>query len=211
MNIAKKHIFATGLNLKQPFNMKKILFTMLCTAIMISCCGNKTKSEGCGDCTGKHTECAQQHSDCTGDCDDCTQQCADKHEGCKSACDKKVECDAPAGCIQVDNEMFMTRIADFNNPEWKYLGDKPAIVDFYADWCGPCKAIAPSLDEIAKEHAGNLYVYKVNVDNSPEIAGAFKISAIPTLLFIPVNGEPVKTVGMIDKSGIEANITKIMQ
>ena len=191
--------------------MKKILFTMLCTAIMISCCGNKTKSEGCGDCTGKHTECAQQHSDCTGDCDDCTQQCADKHEGCKSACDKKVECDAPAGCIQVDNEMFMTRIADFNNPEWKYLGDKPAIVDFYADWCGPCKAIAPSLDEIAKEHAGNLYVYKVNVDNSPEIAGAFKISAIPTLLFIPVNGEPVKTVGMIDKSGIEANITKIMQ
>ena len=191
--------------------MKKILFTMLCTAMMISCCGNKTKSEGCGDCTGKHTECAQQHSDCTGDCDDCTQQCADKHEGCKSACDKKVECDAPAGCIQVDNEMFMTRIADFNNPEWKYLGDKPAIVDFYADWCGPCKAIAPSLDEIAKEHAGNLYVYKVNVDNSPEIAGAFKISAIPTLLFIPVNGEPVKTVGMIDKSGIEANITKIMQ
>ena len=191
--------------------MKKILFTMLCTAMMISCCGNKTKSEGCGDCTGKHTECAQQHSDCTGDCDDCTQQCADKHEGCKSACDKKVECDAPAGCIQVDNEMFMTRIADFNNPEWKYLGDKPAIVDFYADWCGPCKAIAPSLDEIAKEHAGNLYVYKVNVDNCPEIAGAFKISAIPTLLFIPVNGEPVKTVGMIDKSGIEANITKIMQ
>lgn len=191
--------------------MKKILFTMLCTAMMISCCGNKTKSEGCGDCTGKHTECAQQHSDCTGDCDDCTQQCADKHEGCKSACDKKVECDAPAGCIQVDNEMFMTRIADFNNPEWKYLGDKPAIVDFYADWCGPCKAIAPSLDEIAKEHAGNLYVYKVNVDNCPEIAGAFKISAIPTLLFIPINGEPVKTVGMIDKSGIEANITKIMQ
>ena len=191
--------------------MKKILFTMLCTAMMISCCGNKTKSEGCGDCTGKHTECAQQHSDCTGDCDDCTQQCADKHEGCKSACDKKVECDAPAGCIQVDNEMFMTRIADFNNPEWKYLGDKPAIVDFYADWCGPCKAIAPSLDEIAKEHAGNLYVYKVNVDNCPEIAGAFKISAIPTLLFIPVNGEPVKTVGMIDKSGIEANITKILQ
>ena len=194
--------------------MKKILFTMLCTAMMISCCGGKTKSEGCGDCTGKHTECTQQHNDCTDECDECTQphgECTGNHEGCTSACDKKVECEAPAGCIQADNEMFMTRIADFNNPEWKYLGDKPAIVDFYADWCGPCKMIAPSLEEIAKEYAGKLYVYKVNVDNCGEIAAAFKISAIPTLLFIPTDGEPLKTVGMINKGDIEANVAKIMQ
>lgn len=100
-------------------------------------------------------------------------------------------------CITLDTEGFVQKVADINNPEWKYLGDKPAIVDFYADWCGPCKAISPILEEIAKEYAGELYIYKINVDNDPYIADAFNIQAIPTLLFIPMEGRyKVQTGGV---------------
>ena len=115
------------------------------------------------------------------------------------------------GVVTLSSKEFKTKVYDISQKNPEYLGNKPAIVDFYADWCGPCKMIAPSLEEIAKEYAGKLYVYKVNVDNCGEIAAAFKISAIPTLLFIPTDGEPLKTVGMINKGDIEANVAKIMQ
>ena len=83
--------------------------------------------------------------------------------------------------------------------EWKYLGDKPAVVDFYADWCGPCKAISPILEEIAKEYDGQLYIYKVNVDEAPEVANAFNIVGIPTLLFIPMEGRYTAKAGAMPK------------
>ena len=114
-------------------------------------------------------------------------------------------------CITLDTEGFVQKVADINNPEWKYLGDKPAIVDFYADWCGPCKAIAPILEEIAKEKAGQIYVYKVNIDYSPEIAAAFRVSGIPTLLFIPKDDEPQVVVGGIGKADIEKKIAEILK
>lgn len=116
-----------------------------------------------------------------------------------------------AACITLDTEGFVQKVADINNPEWKYLGDKPAIVDFYADWCGPCKAIAPILEEIAKEKAGQIYVYKVNIDYSPEIAAAFRVSGIPTLLFIPKDDEPQVVVGGIGKAEIEKKIAEILK
>ncbi len=116
-----------------------------------------------------------------------------------------------AACITLDTEGFVQKVADINNPEWKYLGDKPAIVDFYADWCGPCKAIAPILEEIAKEKAGQIYVYKVNIDYSPEIAAAFRVSGIPTLLFIPKDDEPQVVVGGIGKADIEKKIAEILK
>lgn len=215
--------------------MKKILFTftMLCAAFMLSCNGNKTNNEGCNGCDGNKTECTQQHSDCGGECDkECDGNCDDCNNDCEGKCDssdcdktdckKAEECqksdncnsakaEEVVGCVQVDNEIFLNQIADYNNPEWKYLGDKPAIVDFYADWCGPCKKVAPLLDEVAKEYAGKLVVYKVNVDNCPEIATAFKISAIPTMLFIPVEGEPIKTIGGMEMPTLVENIAKIMQ
>lgn len=187
--------------------MKKIFFTLLCAAVMISCGGNKEKSH---ECDGNHAECTHQHSDCDGTHEDCTGECESAVGECDN-CASKGEAQKSAGCIQVDNAMFLSKIADYNNPEWKYLGDKPAIVDFYADWCGPCKMIAPLLDEVAKEHADNLYVYKVNVDNCPEIANAYQIAAIPTLLFIPVEGEPIKVVGGMEMSAIAENIAKIMK
>lgn len=193
--------------------MKKILFTMLCAAVMLSCSGNKAKSEACTDCEGNKTECTHQHGDCDGTHEDCTGECENPGN-----CEKEKECagkapqiDTNVGCIQVDNALFLSQIADYKNPEWKYLGNKPAIIDFYADWCGPCKKIAPSLDEIAKEYAGKVNVYKVNVDNCREIAEAYGISSIPTLFFIPVDGAPLKAIGMMEKSEIEANIAKIMK
>ena len=116
-----------------------------------------------------------------------------------------------AACITLDTEGFVQKVADINNPEWKYLGDKPAIVDFYADWCGPCKAIAPHLEEIAKEYEGKLYVYKINVDNDPEIADAFKIVGIPTLLFIPVEGEYSVQIGNTSKEELLKKIAEILK
>ena len=116
-----------------------------------------------------------------------------------------------AGCITLDAEGFAKRVADLSQPKWKYLGDKPAIVDFYADWCGPCKAIAPHLEEIAKEYDGKLYVYKINVDNDPEIADAFKLVGIPTLLFIPVEGEYSVQIGNTSKEELMKKVAEIMK
>lgn len=178
--------------------MKKILFTVLCAALMLSCGGNKANKE---NCTGHNGECTEQHEGCSGNhegCDGNHEGCEGNHEGCEGHSHE-----AKAGCIKIDTDGFIKKVADFNQAEWKYLGDKPAIVDFYADWCGPCKMIAPTLEEIAKEYDGKLYVYKVNIDDNKAIAEAFKISAIPTLLFIPMQGEPKTEVGMMTKEGLE--------
>ena len=178
--------------------MKKILFTVLCAALMLSCGGNKAKQESCnsqnGECTEQHEGCSGNHEGCEGN----HEGCSGNHEGCEGHSHE-----AKTGCIKIDTEGFIKKVADFNQAEWKYLGDKPAIVDFYADWCGPCKMIAPTLEEIAKEYDGKLYVYKVNIDDNKAIAEAFKISAIPTLLFIPMQGEPKTEVGMMTKEGLE--------
>ena len=200
------------MNRKNRITMKKIFYTILCAAVMLSCGGNKAKQESCngdkGHCTEQHEGCSGNHEGCTGDHENCTgdhegctgdhENCTGNHEGCT-----KHASEAKTGSIKIDTDTFIKNVADFNNPEWKYLGDKPAIVDFYADWCGPCKQIAPILEEIAKEYDGKLYVYKVNVDENKAIADAFKISAIPTLLFIPMQGEPKTEVGMTTKDNLE--------
>lgn len=196
--------------------MKKIFFTLLCAAVMISCGGNKQKSH---ECDGNHAECTHQHAECDVNHTECTHQhaeCDGNHEDCTGNCDSctnngETKQDKTTNCIQADYDIFLSKIADYKNPVWKYLGDKPAIVDFYADWCGPCKKIAPILDEISNEYAGKLYIYKVNIDNCNEIAKAYQIEAIPTLLFIPVNGEPIKVIGGMEKSAIVENIAKIIK
>ena len=90
--------------------------------------------------------------------------------------------------------------------EYKYEGDKPAIVDFYATWCGPCKALAPVLEELAKEYAGKVYIYKIDVDKEEELAGAFGIRSIPTLLWIPQSGKPTVTQGALPKPELKKMI-----
>ena len=90
---------------------------------------------------------------------------------------------------------FCQKVYDINAETLKYLGDKPAIVDFYADWCGPCQALTPTLEKIAEKYKGKVVVYKVNVDTAPEVAQAFGISSIPAILYIPLKGKPNMTLG----------------
>jgi thioredoxin len=92
---------------------------------------------------------------------------------------------------------FIKKVMDYekNKTQWVYRGDKPAIIDFYADWCGPCKRVAPVLEELAGEYAGKIYIYKVNIDKERELAGLFGIQNIPTFLVIPMKGKPSLTSG----------------
>jgi thioredoxin 1 len=109
--------------------------------------------------------------------------------------------------IQLNAEQFKDRVFDYkNNREWNYKGDLPAIIDFYADWCGPCKMVSPILDDLSKEYEGKMYVYKVNTDEEVELASVFGIQSIPSLLFIPVNDEPRMALGALPKQ----QIVKIM-
>jgi len=96
---------------------------------------------------------------------------------------------------------FKKRVNDYDaNPgEWKFLGDKPAIIDFYAQWCGPCKRLGPIMEELAEEYEGQVDIYKVDVDDEQELAIQFGVQSIPTLIFIPMQGAPIKSVGLVPK------------
>ena len=114
--------------------------------------------------------------------------------------------------IHLTEEEFLRRVADYRHPhvEWKYLGNRPAIVDFYAGWCGPCRALGPILEEIASAYKGQLDVYKVDVDLCETVADAYDIHSIPTTFFIPMEGRPVKMVGAISKTEIERQIREVL-
>jgi len=116
------------------------------------------------------------------------------------------------GAIHLTKEAFMQKVANFeaNPKDWKYLGDKPCIIDFYADWCGPCKAVAPILEELAKTYDGQIYVYKINTDQEQELAGAFGIRSIPSLLFVPMDGKPQMSVGALPKAQMIEAIDRIL-
>jgi len=95
---------------------------------------------------------------------------------------------------------FLEKVFDYeNNKEWKYEGDLPAIIDFWADWCAPCRAVAPVLEELSEEYAGKLKVYKVNTEEEQELAAVFGIRSIPSLLFIPADGQPQMAAGALPK------------
>jgi thioredoxin len=96
------------------------------------------------------------------------------------------------------------------NQEWSYSGDLPAIVDFYADWCGPCKMVSPILDQISKDYAGKLHVYKINTDEEQELSAVFGIQSIPTLLFIPKDGKPQAAQGALPKATLEKAIKDVL-
>jgi thioredoxin len=101
-------------------------------------------------------------------------------------------------------ETFISKVFNYEtNKEWKFEGEKPCIIDFYADWCGPCKMVAPILEELAKEYDGKLNIYKIDTESEIELASAFGIRSIPSLLFVPKDGQPQMAMGALPKETLE--------
>ena len=115
--------------------------------------------------------------------------------------------------VHITKADFLKKVYDFekNPDEWKYLGSQPAIVDFYADWCGPCRQLSPVLDELVREYSGKLTIYKVNVDNERGLATFFGIRSIPTLLFIPMKGKPQRSLGALSKTELKGIIKDVLK
>lgn len=109
-------------------------------------------------------------------------------------------------------EDFKKRVFDYESKkEWEYAGDLPAIIDFYADWCGPCKMVAPVLEKVAKKYEGKIHVYKVDTEAEQELAGVFGIQSIPTLYFVPKEGNPSYAMGALPQGQIERAVTEILK
>lgn len=115
--------------------------------------------------------------------------------------------------MEVLNETsFKNKVFNYEtNNEWKYTGELPAIIDFYADWCGPCRALSPILEEISKEYKGKIEIYKVDTEASPRLAAAFGIRSIPSILFIPKTGSPTMAAGLLPKATLKEAISDILK
>ncbi|HSA33629.1 MAG TPA: thioredoxin [bacterium] len=108
-------------------------------------------------------------------------------------------------------ETFKQKVFDYEkNKEWKFAGERPAIVDFYADWCGPCKAVAPVLAELAVQYDGKVDIYKVNTDQEQELAQVFGIRSIPSILFIPMSDKPQMAMGALPKAAFVNTIEDLL-
>jgi thioredoxin 1 len=108
-------------------------------------------------------------------------------------------------------ETFLSKVFDYEqNKEWKYLGDKPCLIDFYADWCGPCKMVAPILEELSGEYDGKVNIYKIDTEAEQELAAVFGIKNIPSLLFVPVEGQPQMAMGALPKDSLEKAFKEIL-
>ena len=95
---------------------------------------------------------------------------------------------------------FLEKVFNYGkNKDWKFEGELPCLIDFYADWCGPCKMVAPIMDELSELYKGKVNFYKINTETEHELAGAFGISSIPSLLFVPKNGQPQMAIGALPK------------
>ncbi|MCX6252619.1 MAG: thioredoxin [Bacteroidetes bacterium] len=108
-------------------------------------------------------------------------------------------------------ESFLNKVFNFElNKEWKFEGTLPCIIDFYADWCGPCKMVAPILEELSKEYDGKINIYKVDTEAEQELAMAFGIRSIPSMLFVPQEGQPQMSVGALPKDSLKGAINEVL-
>ena len=108
-------------------------------------------------------------------------------------------------------QTFLEKVFNYEqNQEWKFEGTSPCLIDFYADWCGPCKMVAPILEELDKEYKGKINIYKIDTEAEQELAGAFGIRSIPSLLFVPMEGQPQMVLGALPKSQLKQAIDDIL-
>jgi thioredoxin 1 len=113
--------------------------------------------------------------------------------------------------VHLTTKDFKEKVFNYDiSKEWKYEGELPAIIDFYADWCGPCKMVAPVLKDLANDYAGKIMVYKVDTDKERELASVFGISSIPTLLFVPKAGQPQAAMGALPRASFDKAINEIL-
>ena len=107
---------------------------------------------------------------------------------------------------------FLKKVWDFERDPstWNYKGKLPAVIDFYADWCGPCRRVAPIMEQLAEDYEGKLLVYKVNVSEEKDLATVFQVNSIPMVLFIPVKGNPMKQVGALPEAGYRETIEEYL-
>ena len=109
-------------------------------------------------------------------------------------------------------ETFKTKVFNYEtNKEWKFEGDKPCLIDFYADWCGPCKMVTPVLEELSKEYDGKLDIYKIDTEDQRELSSMFGIQSIPSLLFVPKEGQPRMAMGALPKESFKKAIKDILE
>jgi len=116
------------------------------------------------------------------------------------------------GTIQLTKADFLAKVMDFEkNPQtWVFKGDKPCIIDFYADWCGPCKMLSPIMEELSHEYAGKVDFYKVNTEQQQELAAAFGIQSIPSILFCPMGDKPQMAQGALPKETLKQAINELL-
>jgi thioredoxin 1 len=109
-------------------------------------------------------------------------------------------------------DTFKEKVFNFEvNKEWKFEGEKPCLIDFYADWCGPCKMVAPILEELSEEYDGKLDIYKVNTEEQRELSAIFGIQSIPSLLFVPKDGQPQMAMGALPKDTLEKALKDVLK
>ncbi|MDR0830585.1 MAG: thioredoxin [Prevotellaceae bacterium] len=107
-------------------------------------------------------------------------------------------------------ETFQQKVQDLQSQTWNYVGDKPCLIDFYASWCGPCRMLSPHLEALAKEFEGKIYIYKIDTQVERQLAQAFNITSIPSLLFCPVGKQPLMLRGYRDKATLEKEINQYL-
>ncbi len=108
-------------------------------------------------------------------------------------------------------EVFKEKVFDFeNNKEWNFSGDKPCVIDFYADWCAPCRTLTPIMEELSEEYKGKVDIYKIDTEKEQELAAMFGIRSIPSILFVPKEGQPQMATGALPKDALEKAIEDVL-